>query len=189
MENKKIVIISGPSAVGKTRVINCIKKMSVEFEHLISYTTREKRQGEENGEDYHFVSRSKFDNMVGNSLFYEVSKNELGYYGITKESMEKVLQNSKNIILDSDLNGYQQFKKKCGKKCVGIFLKPTSLDELYQQLKDRGESRGIKNDFDFKIRWEKNMEVINQSDAFDFVIINDNVELTAKKIIEIVNNF
>lgn len=189
MENRKIIIISGPSAVGKTRVINCIKKMSVEFEHLISYTTREKRQGEENGKDYHFVSRSKFDNMAGNNLFYEVSKNELGYYGITKESMEKILQNNKNIILDSDLSGYQQFKKKWGRKCVGIFLKPTSLDELYQQLKDRGENRGIKTDLDFRIRWEKNMEVMNQSDAFDFAIVNDSVELTAKKIIEIVNNF
>lgn len=75
------------------------------------------------------------------------------------------------------------------KEVCGDFLKPSSLDELYQQLKDRGESRGIKTDLDFRIRWEKNMEVINQSDAFDFALINDNVELTAKKIIEIVNNY
>ena len=182
--HNKIIIISGPSAVGKSRVINQICKMNSDFEFLVSYTTRERRRDERDGEDYYFITNTVFERMNSSNKFFEVSRNDFGNYGISYESISKILLTNKNIITDCNLEGYLKFKKEYGERCVGIFIRPTSLGELYSQLKKRGVSRGIMNSNDLHRRWENSLDVMKTVDLYDFALINVNVVETAETIVK-----
>lgn len=175
-----LFVISGPSGVGKTSIIKSILSKDIIFS--ISYTTREKRDKEKNGEDYFFVSEKEFLDMVSQGKFLEWEKVHGAFYGTSKDWIEENLNIGKNIILDIDVNGAKNVKKKLGGTL--IFIAPPSIEILAHRIKERN----TETDLDIEKRLSVAKREILKKDFFDFVIENDILEKSIKKLMEIINN-
>lgn len=136
----KLIIIAGPSGVGKGTVISHLKELHPEWEYPISATTREPRPGEEDGVVYHFVSRDEFERMIeeGELLEYAVVHQE-EYYGTLKEPIISALKQGKIIIREVDMQGLESIQKVIPKEnLVSIFLTVQSKQDLIDRIQNRG---------------------------------------------------
>jgi len=166
-----MVILSSPSGAGKTTLV---KKISLEnnFQISISHTTRPPRTNEINGEDYFFVNKDKFEDLIKKKKFLEYAKVFENYYGSSKQAVIKNLDNGKNVIFDIDWQGSEQIKKKkLNYKLITFFILPPSRKVLFERLsnrdmKDKNIVERMKQ-FDQDILHWKN---------YDFVVINDELE-------------
>ena len=178
-----IVILSSPSGAGKTTLVKEISKKN-NFQISISHTTRKPRSNETDGKDYYFVSHTEFKNLIDEDKFLEYAKVFQNYYGSSKDIVFKKLNNAENVIFDIDWQGTQQIKRqKFNNKIVTIFILPPSRNELYNRLLNRERN-------DEKIAKERmnqfNEDVLHWKD-YDFAVINDNLEICYKLIINFIN--
>lgn len=170
----KLVVISGPSGVGKGTIIKLLQdRYEEESKKLylsISCTTRSPREGEENGIHYYFITEKEFKKRIRKNDFLEYNLYGTGkYYGTPRSKVLEFLKNGYDVILEIDINGYKQIKKNYP-DCVGIFIMPPNEEELYNRLKNRGtESEDI-----IKVRIETAKEEIKNKDIYDHVIVNEN---------------
>ena len=179
-----IVILSSPSGAGKTTLVKEISKRN-NFQISISHTTRKPRSNETEGKDYYFVSESEFKNLIDENKFLEFAKVFQNYYGSSKDVVFKKLNNAENVIFDIDWQGTQQIKRqKLNYKIVTIFILPPSRDELYTRLLNRDRN-------DEKTAQERmtqfNEDVLHWND-YDYVVINDNLEICYEKIIKFIES-
>jgi guanylate kinase len=172
-----LIILSGPSAVGKGTVIEALMKEYQNISYSISVTTRQARPGEEDGVDYFFVSKDKFDNMIENGEFIEWAKVHGNYYGTPKGYVEEAIASGRDVILEIDIQGATQVKKEY-KEGIFIFLAPPSLEELrsriYKRDKDTEEA--------IEVRLENATEEMEQAEDYDYIIVNDEVSKAFKKL-------
>ena len=130
--------ISAPSGAGKTSLVKALlEKCAGSVAVCVSHSTRPIRPGEVDGEAYHFISRQRFDEMVGNDEFLEHAQVFDNFYGTAGASVETLLASGKHVILEIDWQGARQVKAKLP-DTVGIFILPPSRQELEQRLRDRG---------------------------------------------------
>lgn len=184
----KLVIISGPSGVGKGTIVNLlIERYHKEQKKLylsISCTTRKPREGEVDGKHYYFISERKFNSMIKKDDFLEYNKYGTGkYYGTPKSTVLNYLNDGYDVILEIDINGYQQIKEKYP-ECIGIFIMPPCVDELLNRLKNRNtETIDVIN-----TRLETAKREIANRDIYDYIIVNENnkVEEAADKIYNLI---
>ena len=187
MKKEKLIIIAAPSGSGKTTIVK--KLLSLEELNLgfsISLTTRVKRDNEINGKDYHFVSVSDFKEKIRNNDFIEweeVYKNV--YYGTTKSEIKRLNIEEKNIVFDMDVVGGLNVKTQFPNTSISIFIKPPGLIELKRRL----INRKTESQKSIEFRIDKATKELEYSDKYDFVIINDNLELAIKEIKEIIYQF
>ena len=136
----------------------------------ISCTTREPREGEVNGREYYFISEKEFKKRIKKCDFLEYNIYGTGkYYGTPKSTVLKYLRHGYDVILEIDVNGYKQIKESYP-KCVGVFIMPPSIDELFNRLRNRNtETEEVIN-----VRVETAKEEIAQKDIYDHVIVNEN---------------
>ena len=121
-------VFSGPSGGGKSSVIKRVLQEVKDIKISISVTTRDKREGEVEGEDYYFVSDKKFKQMIKDDAFYEYVDSDFGSnYGTPKEPINKMLAAGQDVILDLDYPGVQQLRSLAGDRVKAIFLMPPSL--------------------------------------------------------------
>ena len=171
-------IVSGPSGVGKTTVVNgFVAKHKSEVNVAISTTTRAKRGNEVNGKDYYFVSKESFRKLIDKGELLEYSKNYDNYYGSTiRNYVESQLQ-GKEVIYNLSVDGMQKAKKNHPNfDFVTIFMAPPSLDILHQRLKNRG----TETEEQVNKRFSKAKEEMEHAKEFDYVIYNCNVDDTVK---------
>jgi len=179
-----IVILSSPSGAGKTTLV---KKISLEnnFQISISHTTRPPRTKEIEGEDYFFVSKDKFKILIKNNEFLEYAEVFENYYGSSKKTVIKNLDNGKNVIFDIDWQGTEQIKKKkLNYKLITFFILPPSRKVLFERLfnrdmKDKNIVEQRMEQFDKDILHWKN---------YDFVVINDDLEKCYNEIIKLLKH-
>ena len=173
----KLIVISAPSGTGKTTVVKKLLQQSTNMEASVSFTTRKMRENEKEGLDYFFVSEKTFTNMIQNDDFLEHATVFGNFYGTEKKSVSENLKKGVNVILEIDWQGALQIKSSMP-SCVMIFLIPPSKEVLLARLKNRG------TDSDQEIAYRFNQAVLDleQSNKFDHVLVNDQLEKVVTEI-------
>lgn len=183
MKKAKLIVISGPSGVGKGTIIKKLLK-SEKHKLAISMTTRPIREGEKHGVHYYFVTKNEFIENIKNNNFIEYAEVYKGiYYGTLKSEVERTLKNNINVILEIDIEGALNIKK-IYKDAILIFIEPPSIEELEKRLRER------KTEQEDKIieRINKAHYELKMKDKYDYIVINDNVEKATKEIENIIEN-
>ena len=181
-KNKGIlVILSGPSGVGKGTVIKKILETNSNIRLSVSATTREKRAGEKDGETYFFYSKSKFLNLASSGKMLEYAEYCKNFYGTPKEPIDYWLCDGKDVLLEIEVAGARQVQNVI-KNCVKIFLLPPSMKTLYNRLKERGtEPAEVINK-----RILRAKEEICCCNSYDYLVINNNVSECVANVLAII---
>ncbi|HOP85757.1 MAG TPA: guanylate kinase [Syntrophorhabdaceae bacterium] len=175
-----LFVVSGPSGAGKSTLIERFLKQDKQSTFSVSYTTREKRENETEGKDYYFVDRDTFLEMIKNDEFLEWETVHENLYGTPKKEVLNALKKGKDIFLDIDVNGALKIKKTYPEACL-IFIEPPSREELKKRLTLRGEKK-------IELRLKRFDKEIEKKHAFDYNIVNDNLEKAYNDFIKIVEN-
>ncbi|QJC28391.1 guanylate kinase [Enterobacteriaceae endosymbiont of Plateumaris braccata] len=173
MTTGHLFIISAPSGTGKSLLLKLLlknNKFKFNIKLSISYTTRIKRTGEVDNEDYFFISKKKFQTMIKNNEFLEYAKVFGNYYGTSKKNINNMLQNNTDIFLNIDWQGAKQVRKKIPQVC-SIFILPPSIEELYKRLNLRGKDH---IDIINKRILQSKKEIYHFYE-YDYLIINNNI--------------
>jgi len=181
-KSKKLFVISGSSGVGKGTVIGGFLKKNPEFKLSISYTTRKKRKGEVEGINYFYITKDEFLKGIKNDEFLEWAEFSGNLYGTKKEYIIKSLNNSKDLLLEIDTQGAFQVKEKMP-NAVLIFIAPPSYKDLEARLRGRNteSEEAISKRLEFvKIEMEN-------SNRFDYKIINDKLDDVIAELEKIIN--
>lgn len=181
--NKKgrLVIISGPSGSGKTTICKQLMK-DPRIMRSVSYTTREPRDGEKEGIDYHFIKRNEFEKLIDGNKLIEHAEYCGALYGTPLEPIKEALRNGKIFILAIDVKGALQVMKKIS-DVTSIFIMPPDNDTLRKRLKQRLTESSI----DINKRLEMVNEESKYSKYYDFCVVNDQLDDTVEKIKKILN--
>lgn len=176
----RIVIVSGPAGVGKTTVCDSLRRTG-NFVPSISATTRLSRPGEENGRDYVFMNREAFERARQEGAFLEWASVHENYYGTPRGPVEDLLRKGKNVLLNIDVQGAAQLRKK-GLPVVSFFLLPPDMAALRARIAKRGDSDAA--DIERRLRTAER-EMARQHE-YDYRIVNDTVERTVAEIVRLV---
>ena len=180
MEKKAVlVVISGPAGTGKGTVVKELVKRG-KAEISISATTRNPRGQEQNGVEYHFLTKEKFESMIGEDGFLEYAEYCGNYYGSPKAPVDKWLSEGKNVILEIEVEGYKKIKAK-RPECIGIFIMPPSMEELEKRLR----GRNTETEEQIKKRLSRAEEEMKLSELYNYVVVNDTVQECADRIEDI----
>ena len=132
----KLVVISGPSGAGKTSVCRVLKE-NAEVEFSVSATTRRMREGEQDGVDYHFLTREVFEQRLSEDQFLEHAEYNGNLYGTPRWPMDDALARGKTFLVEIEVDGTRQLRRR-GVEGLYLFIEPPSIDELRQRLERRG---------------------------------------------------
>ena len=172
-----LIILSGPSGAGKGTIYNELLKHDSNLRFSVSMTTRKPRDGEVNGKDYFFVTVEEFKKEIENDSFLEYALVHGNYYGTLKKEVERDLDNGNDVILDIDIQGAVNIKAK-KEDGIFIFIMPPSMRELKNRLVKRGTETKDKLIERFKNAYKE----VNEMSKYNYVVINDEVDLAVKKI-------
>ena len=171
-------ILSSPSGAGKTTLSRMLLAKDAEIKLSVSATTRAPRPNEVDGVHYHFVSEAEFDRMVEEDDFYEWAHVFGHRYGTPKGKIRAALKEGQDFLFDIDWQGTQQLYQKDQQDVVRVFILPPSIDELHRRLKGRAtDSTEVIN-----ARMERARAEISHWDGYDYVIINDDVNVCFDKV-------
>jgi guanylate kinase len=177
----KVFVITGPSGVGKGTLIKRLLVACRNLELSISATTREPREGEVDGRDYHFLTRQQFDERIAEDDFLEFATYSDNRYGTLRSEVEKRLDAGHSVVLEIEVQGAQQVRAT-DVDSVQIFISPPDPAVLRERLLGRGTDSGEAID--------KRLEVAKQElavrDDFDFQVVNDDVERATEQLVGIV---
>ena len=178
-----LIVLSGPSGVGKDSVLKLILKERKDLRLSISYTTRLPRSGEVDGVDYHFVSKQEFEKLIDNGEMLEYATYCGNYYGTRSFEIDKELESGNSVILEIEVQGARQVIKK-RKDAVSIFIVPSSVEELKNRLIGRGldSEEIIKNRI---LVAEK--EILSATD-YNYIVVNDKLSVCAEDISKIIDS-
>ncbi len=176
----KLFVISGSSGVGKGTLINELLKKTDNLCLSVSSTTRKPREGEVHGKNYYFISREEFDKAVENDEFLEWAEFSTNKYGTSKKTVKEQLDKGVNVLLEIEVQGALQVKKKIP-EAVLIFILPPSREELEKRLRGRGtesEEAILKrlNAIEFEAL---------ESEKYDYKVVNDVIERAVSEILSI----
>jgi len=172
-----LYVVSAPSGAGKTSLCKEIKKQTPGLYQSVSFTTRPAREGEQDGVDYHFVERQKFDAMIADEIFAEWAEVHGNCYGTARAPLQRALADGLDILLDIDFQGAAQLRE-AGMDAVYIFILPPSMAELRARLQARNtESVGV-----IEARMRNAVDEIAQAGSFDYLVVNDHFELAVEKL-------
>ncbi len=180
---KKLIIITGPSGVGKGTIVKEILDKEKNIWLSISATTREPRRGEKEGENYYFLSDEKFKNMINKKLFLEWAQFAGNYYGTPLSSVNEKIEKGFIVLLEIEVEGAKQIKDKFP-EALSIFLLPPNKEELEKRIRNRGTEK----EEAIKKRLSRAKYEISFSGKFDFALTNYNVNETVEKIIKIIKS-
>lgn len=178
MDDKLVIVISGPSGVGKTTLYKQIlQRYQDKLDFSISATTRSIRKGEQNGVDYYFLRTEEFQKRIVNNDFLEWENNYGNFYGTLKREVERIWNKGKHCFLDLDVKGGLKIKNIFGDKSVLIFIEPPSLDVLIERLKARGS-----NDENIIERVQHAQEEISQGHRYHYSIVNKDLDAAFEEL-------
>ena len=171
-------ILSSPSGAGKTTISHMLLERDAELQLSVSVTTRPIRPGEVDGKDYHFVDQAEYDRMVAADEFYEWATVFDHGYGTPKAQIRAGLKVGRDFLFDIDWQGTQQLYQKDQQDVVRVFILPPSLDELQRRLANRGtDSEAV-----ITARMERARAEISHWDGYDYVVVNDDIEMCFEKV-------
>lgn len=174
MNNRQIgtlYTISAPSGAGKTSLVNALLESTDAIQVSVSHTTREKRPGEIDGVNYHFVDQKTFLNMVGESAFLEHAQVFTNFYGTSKQWVQDTLLSGNDVILEIDWQGAAQVRKQLP-ETRSIFILPPSRETLRERLTGRGQD----GESVIEARMAEAKSEISHYVEGDYIIINDDFD-------------
>ena len=166
-----LFIITAASGAGKTSLVKALVADNPNIKVSISFTTRQPRVGEKDGEDYFFLDEINFKKMIENDEFLETAKCHGALYGTSKLTVKEALEKGENIILEIDYQGAFSVKKLFPES-ISIFIIPPSIDALEDRLNNRGQD----SKEDIKLRVAAARNEMSHLEEFDYVTINDDFE-------------
>ena len=176
-----VFIISAPSGAGKTSLVAAIRERLGDLELSVSHTTRKPREGEVDGEHYHFVSRSEFEAEIEADSMLEHAVVFGNLYGTSAKFVEQLTRDGADVILEIDWQGAEQARKKLSDQ-VSIMILPPSLAELENRLRSRG-----KDSEDVILRRLSSARAeMSQAKNFDYLIVNEDFKSAADELASII---
>ncbi|MEO7454426.1 MAG: guanylate kinase [Fimbriimonadales bacterium] len=175
--NRNIVIVSGPSGVGKDTIINAWKALNPRVERVVTFTTRKMREGEENGVDYHFVSERVFLRMAKAGDFLEHKEVHGNHYGTPVQGLAEIVDAKKIAVLKIDVQGALTVIPKLP-GVLSVFLMPPSFEELERRLKNRD----TETDAQIKTRIKNAKREIAAAVHYTAKVVNDNIDRCVQEI-------
>lgn len=182
MKKGKLIVVSGPSGVGKDTVVSKYLEKHNEDELSISMTSRGIRNNEVDGVNYYFKTKEEFEEAIDNNELLEYAMYNGNYYGTPRKEVEKRINNGINVILVIEVVGAMNVKNMMKDDCTLIFILPPSMDVLKDRLINRGTDSmdSIDNRLDIARR------EIEVSDKYDYKIINDDLDNAVKELESII---
>lgn len=168
-----MIVISGPSGVGKDSVLRAMKNSELPIHHVVTVNTRAPRPDEKEGVDYFFVSREKFEDMIARQELIEYSRVYDDYKGVPRSQIQDALDSGKDVVLRLDVQGAEKIKQ-IYPQAILIFLLPSSQDDWYTRL--GGRRLGNEKDLDKRIMTAK--DELNKAREFDYLVVNEQNKLT-----------
>jgi guanylate kinase len=176
-----ILILSAPSGAGKTSLCRELFKKFPDMKESVSYTTRAPRDGEVEGEAYHFVSNEAFERMVEEDAFAEWAEVHGNMYGTALRTLEEARKNGIDLVLDIDCQGARRLKEQFDGG-VYVFIIPPSMEELRRRLE--GRSTDVQEVIERRII--RAADEIKEARWYDYIIINDNFDVACQELASIV---
>jgi len=176
-----ILLLSGPSGCGKSSLLKEVYKIINNYHFSISTTTREPRIGEKHGVDYYFVTKDEFEKDIKNGDFLEWAEVHGNYYGTSLKPINQALKESKLVIFDIDVQGFEQVITKLRDITTTVFITTPTIKELENRLYTR--------DTDSKEVIEKRISnakaEIEYIDQYDYFIVNDDLKIASEQLVSI----
>ncbi|BFL72427.1 guanylate kinase [Anaerococcus nagyae] len=182
MKKGFLLVISGPSGVGKGTVLHDLMNTQKNLVYSVSATTRDKRDGEIEGVSYFYKSHDEFKQMIDDDQFLEYAQVHNNYYGTPKEFVENKINDGKIVVLEIDVQGAVNVKKNTD-NAVFIFLAPPSLSEL----KNRIVGRGTETENDINLRMKNARRELEYIKYYDYLVVNDHINTAINSVNEIIN--
>ena len=183
-EKGVLIIVSAPSGCGKSTILHRLMELREKLCFSVSATTRAPREGEQDGVDYFFISREKFDEMVENGEFLEHAEYVGNCYGTPKAAVDAKLNEGYDVYLDIEVQGAMQIKAQRPETLM-IFVMPPSLEDLERRL----VSRGTDSPEVIQGRLKQAQEEFKLRDQFDFTVVNDEVERVVAEISGMIDGY
>ena len=172
-------ILSSPSGAGKTTIARrLLEEEAATMKLSVSVTTRPMRPGEQEARDYYFVGEDKFAELVNDDAFFGWAEVFGHCYGTPKAHIRDELKRGQDFLFDIDWQGTQQLYQRAQGDVVRVFLLPPSIEELEHRLR----SRGTDSDEVIRARMDRARAEISHWDAYDYVVINDDIEACFEKV-------
>ena len=166
-ERPLLVVLSGPSGVGKDAVLERMKRLGSPYHFAVTATTRPMRQGEREGEPYHFVARAEFERMIADGELLEWAEVYGNLYGVPRAQVERALSEGRDVLVKVDVQGAKTIRSLVP-DAVLVFLAPPSLDELARRL----TSRGTEAEESQRRRLREAEAEMEATSLFDHVVVN-----------------
>ena len=180
-ERGKLIILSGPSGVGKSTIVFKAIQERGDICFSTSVTTRKPRPGEVHGKDYFFIDQKRFDEMVDGDELLEYASYVSNSYGTPRRYVEEKLNAGMNVILDIEIQGARQVHEKIP-DAVTVFIRPPSMEALRERLTKRGtDSAEV-----IEARIRRARQEIEEADFYDYLIVNADAETAAKEFSAII---
>lgn len=179
-----LIVLSGPSGVGKDATLQEMKKRNLKMHYVVTATTRPARKGEVNGVDYFFYSKEEFEELIQNDRLLEYAVVYEDYKGIPKDQVQQAFASGKDVILRVDVQGADKLRKLFP-QAVLIFLLPASVEEWHERLDNRKseteQTQKVRRD---KVIWE--LDFLN---IFDYMVVNRHncLDKAVDSIVEIIH--
>ncbi len=177
-------IVEGPSGTGKGAVCKEVLARDPHIKFSVSVTTRAPREGEVDGVDYHFISEEEYDKLILQDAFYERVNSQYGHrYGTLRSEVDSFLNVGEDVLFDMDWVGARQMLEKAPNDVVTIYLLPPSIKELRKRLEGRAtDSRDV-----IEQRMGQFVDKVSHWKEFDYVLINEDLEDTIRKVQRIIS--
>lgn len=172
-----LIVLSGPSGVGKSTVIAQLLSNREDLYFSISFTTRQPRVGEADGVNYHFVDRAEFERMIAAQELLEYAEYVNNYYGTSMKVIQEKLDSGIDVLLDIEVQGAAKVKANCP-DAVLIFIIPPSFEELSRRL----HGRNTDSEEVISGRLQKAKEEYKEIPNYDYLVLNDRVDNAAAEI-------
>ena len=182
----KVIVVVAPSGSGKTTIAHLLLRDIPQLKFSVSATTRSPRKGETDGVDYHFLSKEEFQQHIEKGDFLEWEEFYNGKrYGTLRSEIDKQLKKGYFILFDVEVKGAVNIKKAFGERCLSIFIKPPSMEELQNRLLKRGSE----DDKTLAERLERAKMELGYEKQFDVSVVNDNLEEAYNRVKSLVQSF
>ncbi|MEA5618871.1 guanylate kinase [Cronbergia sp. UHCC 0137] len=173
----RLIVLTGPSGVGKGTLMRSLLQRHPEMYYSVSVTTRSPRTGEIDGENYYFISRSKFAQLVADNELLEQAEFAGNFYGTPRQPVLNHIQSGQLVVLEIELEGARQIRTSFP-SALSIFILPPSFSELEKRIRSRGQD----SEEAISRRLTRAQEELNAADEFDIQIVNDDFDTALQEI-------